>query len=132
MNFKLIRYDYIKNGIFGVLITENFKCETLEHAYADGPNYVPKVPCGTYKCVRGMHRLAGMTQDFETFEITGVEGHSDILFHVGNTNLDTAGCALVGLYRDGAELMSSRVTFNDFMQFLEGVNEFTLEVSNVN
>jgi hypothetical protein len=38
-----------------------------------------------------------MTEDFTTFEVEGVDGHDNILFHWGNYGQrDSQGCFLVG------------------------------------
>ena len=132
MLFTLIRKEAREDGIFGELWGEDAKdplCVTLEHSY-DG---VPKLPPGEYTCVRGPHRLHSMTQDFETFEITGVPGHTNILFHWGNYNSDSDGCVLLGrsLGRAGAGyqmITSSRKAFATFMAATAGVDSFTLEV----
>lgn len=127
MIFKLTRKECKTDGIFSDLCAENGVklFSTLEHSY----DCKPKIPNGTYTCVRGKHRLHGMTEDFETFEITGVEGHSGVLFHWGNFNKDSDGCVLIGRTRSGDMVTSSREAFAEFMHGLEGVNEFELIVS---
>ena len=123
---------YVKEyGAFGQIIDElsNVVCVTLEHAYLQADNsYLPKLPAGEYTCKRGQHRLASMTQDFTTFEIENVPGHTDILFHWGNTNSDSAGCVLVGKHIWGDMISNSRVTFSSFMEMLDGVDSFDLVV----
>lgn len=127
---KLIRHDFRPDGIFGILYDaegDQIAC-TLEHSYADRP----KLPVGTYVCIRGQHRLHDMTQDFDTFEITGVPGHTNILFHWGNYNRDSEGCVLLGRgVTDspvGWMVTSSRATFARFMLDLEGIDSFQLTV----
>jgi hypothetical protein len=107
---------------------------TLEHSYeqADG-SWDAKVPVGVYQCVRGNHRLHGMDHDFSTFEITGVAGHSGILFHRGNFNKDSEGCVLCGerviTQANGEEMITATPhAFEEFMKRLEGIDSFTLEV----
>jgi len=88
------------DGIFGELVDSdgNIIAQTLEHAYGnDADGWIPKIIDGEYLCVRGMHRLHNKTEDFETFEITGVEGHTNLLFHCGNYDNDSDGCVLLGL-----------------------------------
>jgi hypothetical protein len=135
MDLALIRVEYKFDGVFGEIrdIAGEVICCTLEHAYADGINsYIPKVPEGTYICKRGMHQLEHMTNEFETFEITNVPDHTDILFHTGNFNGDSAGCVLLGMNitniggRQG--VASSKAAFNAFMKLQDGVDEFTLIV----
>jgi len=136
MDLILKRNRFRQDGIFGELLKDNGDgfVVTLEHAYRDqNLNYSPKIPEGSYTCVRGMHRLDGMTEDFETFEITNVPGHTNILFHVGNFNNDSSGCILLGsnvLKADaGWSIQSSRVAFTRFMELQEGVDKFTLIVA---
>jgi hypothetical protein len=137
MNLTLRRKLYRADGIFSACYDESGikRWETLEHAYGSADQgWLPKIPPGLWTCVRSMHRLHGMAHDFETFEITGVEGHSDLLFHWGNFNRDSEGCILLGedLFesKDGEEMITaSRAAFADFMKLQEGVDSFTLEVT---
>lgn len=136
MNLTLKREDFSPDGIFGYLrdTDGNVVFATLEHAFMPSPNaFRPKVPAGTYTCRRGLHRLHGMTEDFETFEITGVPDFlgkpvTGILFHVGNFNTDSEGCVLVGHARAGKVILSSRVAFADFMALQNGLDSFSLTV----
>jgi hypothetical protein len=136
MNLSLTRVSGDIDGIFGELHSEHGQriAETLEHAYPTSSGYAPKIPAGTYVCVRSLHRLHGMTEDFETFEITGVTGHEGLLFHWGNYNNDSEGCVLVGqdlkaLSTGERMITNSRAEFAAFMALQEGVDTFTLVVS---
>ena len=91
--------------------------------------WAPKIPEGAYECVRGKHRLDGMLEDFETFEITGVDGHTGLLFHWGNWTKDSDGCVLLGTTRSKDMIMESRQAFNRFMALQAGVDKFTLQVT---
>ena len=131
MNLTLRRDEYRADGIFSTLFDDlgNPIDRTLEHSYDNEP----KIPPGTYTCVRGPHRLHGMTEDFSTFEVTGVEGHEGILFHWGNFNRDSEGCILVGQSKttqsDNSEMITgSRLAFASLMALQAGVDEFTLTV----
>lgn len=133
----LKRGDLRKDGIFGTFAFDGEPtfCQTLEHAYGDGTGgWQPKVPSGMYTCVRGTHTLHNGIP-FETFEITGVGGHSGILFHAGNWNKDSEGCVLVGHtvatdQNTGDEMITgSRDQFAQWMARLEGVDSFQLEVT---
>ena len=92
MIVTLKRTEFRDDGIFGELSAGNLNLVTLEHSY----DKKPKIPVGTYKCVRGVHHLANMVHPFTTFEVTGVPGHTNILIHPGNWNSDSEGCILVG------------------------------------
>lgn len=126
MDLHLVRTECTDEGIFGELRDASGKrlCYTLEHSY----DFKPKVPAGLYKCVRGMHALRP-GHPFVTFEITGVEGHTGILIHPGNTEEDSKGCVLVGQQKEGRALLKSRLAFNCLMGLLEGLNTFDLFVS---
>lgn len=107
---------------------------TLQHAYQqdDTGKWMPKITPGTYTCVRGTHALHNGIP-FETFEITGVAGHSGLLFHPGNFNADSEGCVLCGQTQitqsNGEDMITgSVVEFHAFMARLQGVDSFVLQV----
>lgn len=132
MDLKLVRSEFGEDGIFGQLFRTDNNSQiafTLEHAYQqpDG-TWKPKLPDGTYVCVRGMHQLASMKTPFETFEITNVPGHTNILIHVGNFDKDSEGCVLIGLHRDTTMILNSKMAFGSFMELENGVNQFMLTV----
>lgn len=134
MDLTLKRTDSTADGIFSDLLdpSGNRIACTLEHAYDSGHgdgSYAAKVQPGTYKCVRGQHQLHGMKFPFTTFEITGVVGHTDILFHVGNYNRDSEGCVLLGdAISPVNTLVGSKDAFNRFMLLLTDIDNFKLTV----
>lgn len=133
MNCVLTRTDFLDHGIYGELHQEDgtFIAYTLEHAYqTDAGDWAPKIPPGTYTCVLGPHRLLSMTHDFDTYEITGVEGHSKLLFHDGNYNHDSDGCVLLGSAVNFMLHMitQSKVAFGKFLQLQDGVSEFLVVI----
>lgn len=86
------------------------------------------IPPGAYDCRRDFYHDGG----YETFEITDVPNRSRILFHKGNTPENSRGCVLIGeefgeLNGKPAILASGR-GFKEFMDKLDGVNAFRLEV----
>jgi hypothetical protein len=134
MDLLLKRNEFQSAGIFGLLMSLDKSCivaHTLEHSYV-GSNepicYIPKLPPGVYLCERGMHQLEGMSFPFETFEITHVPGHTQILLHVGNTNDDSAGCVLLGSARSNNMITQSRIAFAAFMKLQAGIDTFKLVV----
>ena len=137
-NWLLSTTFYRADGVFSELRQEDtLFCEALEHSYnqPDG-TWLPKLPRGaTYRCVRGMHTLERYNKGdpFETFEITGVPGHTGILFHPGNLNSHSNGCVLLGMKREVTSdntwiITSSRDAFALFMTANTGVDSFDLEV----
>ncbi len=138
MDFKLKRFLFEADGIFSKMYDkdDNLLATCLDHAYDSGlgnGTFIPKIPDGVYKCVRGLHRLEHMNEDFETFEITGVTDHTNILFHWGNYNRDSSGCILLGSgmsrINGSNMLIHSRDAFNKFMQMQKEINEFTLTIT---
>ena len=131
MKLVLKRTDFRDDGIFGTLSIEGMGqiAVTLEHSY----NKVPKIPKGVFTCQRSMHRLHGMTEDFETFELMNIPGHDNILLHWGNYNKDSEGCILVGsiINKNNAwTITNSRIAFANFMKKVKGLDSFQLEVTN--
>jgi hypothetical protein len=126
MNLILKRTQYRAEGIFSELMDDRGEliAVTLEHSYSN----TPKIPPGVYRCLRSLHRLHGMTQDFETFEVTGVEGHRGLLFHWGNFNRDSDGCILLGDRQVEDMVTHSRDSFQMFMQLQAGLGSFLLTV----
>lgn len=132
--WKLNRRQYRSDGIFSDLLdaTGNKVAVTLEHAYLSEFGYDPKIPSGTYLCVRGTHALKNGVP-FETFEVTGVAGHTGILFHCGNFDNDSEGCVLVGdaIAETGSveRITNSRDTFDKLKTLWNGLSSFHLTVS---
>lgn len=140
MNLTYQRKLYRQDGIFSDVLDAdgNHVFVVLEHAYpqTDG-SFLPILQPGTYDCIRGAHRLHGMTENFITFEIVGVNDaqglpHHGILLHWGNYNRDSEGCSLVGesIVNDGKQDMvtNSRSTFAKFMEMQKDVDTFKLTV----
>lgn len=137
MDMSLIRTQWTKDGIFGLLYNKFYTCE---HAYLapDNQSWIAKIPMGEFTCVRGTHQLAGASKPFETFEVKDVPkflGRSvaGILFHPGNTEADSSGCILLGMALgelDGiSAVLNSRIAFEQFMALQEGLDSFTLTVT---
>lgn len=128
MKATLKRISGTEYGIFSTLTIAGKTFYTLEHAYPKEKSFSPKIEgLGEYQCKRGPHTLH--SGPIETFEVLGVQGHSGILFHVGNFNKDSEGCILVGLSKSDKQINESTKAFAEFMELLKGVNEFTLEVT---
>lgn len=134
MDLILSRKQKTQDGIFGELGDHGAPLwVTLEHAYIGAHGFNAKIPPGTYECIRGTHHLDHMTEGFETFEITGVEGHSGLLFHWGNFNKDSDGCILIGkefaAMQGRQGIFHSRDAFKEFMALQNGLNSFALTIS---
>ena len=118
----LKRISEIDDGIFGALLDFNNEpfALTLE-------NNETEIPPGIYDCERSMY----YKHDYETFEII-VPDRSRILFHIGNIEDDSTGCILIGEQfehlRNKTAIWRSRKGFNEFMNKLENVDNFKLEI----
>lgn len=136
MDLILTRKEFRTDGIFSELtqLDGTPVARTLEHAYISPQGHpYAKIPNGTFKCIRGQHRLHNMTHDFTTFEITGVRGHKNLLFHQGNYNRDSEGCILLGTAISSTlghdqMIVHSKIAFSLFMSLQDGVDEFMLTV----
>jgi hypothetical protein len=133
MDLTLTRTDIQAQGVFSVLDGGTSRLYTCEHAYQDANGaWAAKIPNGSYTCVRGAHTLDGKTW-FSTFEITGVPGHSGLLFHMGNTEDDSEGCVLLGMgyftLNGMKAVFKSAVGFTAFSTYQTGCDQFTLTVS---
>jgi len=132
MDCSLIHDEPVgRDGSFGTLYRddtgEEIAC-TLERSYSDGEGgWYAKIPPGRYFCTLGMHPINGLT-----YEVTGVLGHTAILFHVGNWEKDSAGCILLGKdvapSTEGKMLLHSREAFTAFMVLQNGTPSFWLRV----
>lgn len=99
----------------------------VDPAQPRGEQYV-KIPPGRYVCKRSVFYRGG----YDTYEITGVVGHSRLLFHRGNAEEDSDGCILVGR-RFGfvgmrPAVLESREGFAEFMRLTWGRSSFGLRV----
>ena len=130
MTLHLLRQEFREDGIFSELLDDNGKllARTLEHSF----DMKPKLYDGEFICVRGTHKLHNLVP-FETFEITGVQGHSGVLFHCGNWNSDSDGCVLLGTAiaqsTQGQMITHSITAFSEFLELLSGLDSFQLVVT---
>lgn len=128
--WSLTRTRVDDTGCYGTLSDGSTTYFTIEHAYPqDLGTYAPKLPAGTYTCKRGLHILEGMSHNFVAFEVLGVPNASGILIHVGNSQVDSSGCVLIGLRAQANLILDSRLAFSQFMEGLCKVNTFQLSVS---
>jgi hypothetical protein len=128
MLWRLKRGIINEHGVFGGWISPDgdLLAVTLEHAYLDSDgNVFAKIPVGQYTCRRRLSPKFG----YDVFELIDVPGHNFVEIHRGNVNADSDGCILLGNNIENDQIMNSKVTFERFMNLMEGVNEFQLDVS---
>lgn len=121
-------FDY---GTFGTLLfhSEAF-CSTLEPPDLLNAKNISSIPAQQYLCRRTISPKYG-----GVFEVQNVPRRSRILFHAGNVVEHTEGCIIVaqhfGKLRGDRAVLNSGKTFNEFMNRLNGYNEFLLTIKEV-
>lgn len=128
MKLLLTRIGEFKDATYGVLsVNGRPYFATLEDAWRDNERMVSCIPKGTYKIRRHQSPKFG-----ECFIVLNVPGRSQILFHAGNTHIDTHGCILLGLgfVLEGPNggIISSRAAMQKFMSLLNDTDEAELEI----
>jgi len=104
MKINLIRTQFGNDATNGLLfIDEVFECFTLEDQYQDKKVFGETcIPEGTYpvefRKEGGFHNRYSTKYDFHKgmLEIKDIPNFKWVLFHLGNTDENTAGCVLVG------------------------------------
>ncbi len=125
---RLVRLLQRKETTLGILIIEDDpRYCTLEDQWLNNETGISCIPAGRYTCKRVLSPKFG-----DTFEIVNVPGRSHILFHAGNTNLDTRGCVILGSsFGEVAGLpavLGSRDAYHRFIKRLHNVDVFTLDI----
>ena len=128
MILDLIRVGQSSRGTQGVIRFGAVSfCLTLERPWEGNKENVSCIPPGRYRCERVRSPKFGWT-----FEVKHVPNRTHVLFHSGNTLEDTHGCILVGEEFSGTwdkpTLASSQRGFMEFLNMLDGVNAFELNV----
>jgi len=127
MRLTLATVSIVDDGCFSVLLDENKipRLVTIERTFDDGR---PILPGGVFVCKRRRFNRGG----YMTHEVTGIEGHSLILFHKGNVETDSLGCLLTGTkfgFLSGKPaVLESRFGFEAYWAIAGGVTEYELEV----
>ena len=119
------RVAILEDGAFGVMLFLGTPfAVTLERTFDDG---LPVIPAGRYVCKPRRYNRGG----YQTFEITGVDGHSLLLFHKANWETDLEGCVGIG---ESFEVLNGRLGiaqsskgFSDFMDKAGDLPSFSVE-----
>ena len=118
-------YQY---GTFGVLsIDDQVFCVTLEPPDELNKTGRSSIPAQQYTCKR-----YSSEHHPSTFQIMNVPGRTKVLFHAGNFKEHTEGCILLarkfGVLKYARGILNSGDTFKQFMEKMQGVNEFRLTI----
>lgn len=125
---RITRYAETRDGTFGVMTIDNKPfCLTLEpNDRYNGRNSC--IPTGMYLA----RRFYGQKYP-DTWEIVDVPNRDSILIHWGNLEDHSLGCILVGqrlgVLENKQAILSSKVTFNAFMEATEGVDELRITIT---
>jgi hypothetical protein len=137
LEIKLLRTKKTADYTVGELYIDNKKkCYTLEDTVRDKKiKHETAIPKGTYKVKL---RKYGTTHErYEnrfgdlhkgTLEICDVPNYTDVLIHIGNSNIDTSGCILVGERERNGWLFSSTKAY---MKIYEIISEALLRDEDV-
>jgi hypothetical protein len=120
---RLVRLTQNDDGAVGVLQIDGIAmCFTIERDSKD-PAY-PQIPAGIYP----VKRFHGKRWQ-DTFEIV-VPGHTAVLFHSGNTEVDSHMCVIlgrrVGQLGNKMAVLESDAAFVAFMKTLNDEKEMTI------
>lgn len=85
------------------------------------------IPAGVYTAFRFNSPHIG----YELFQLANVPDRVGIDIHIGNYPKNSEGCILVGEAREENAIDQSRDAFRLFMQYLTGIDRFTLTVRDV-
>lgn len=117
-------------GTFGVLKWRDAKAPfavMLEDPDLDNQVNVSCIPTGSYLCLPFDSPTHG-----PTFQIMHVDGRTFILFHRGNTHINTKGCILIGEYyhylNGIPSIAASRDGWNEFWKVAKDLKEFQFDV----
>jgi hypothetical protein len=116
MQLRVDRYQHNEQETFGrFYIDDVYQCYTLEDQHRDVKvKGDTRIPAGTYEVV--LRREGGFHLNYSKrfadihkgmLHVTNVPNFQFILIHVGNTELDTHGCLLVGLTKTGKAIGQS-------------------------
>jgi Family of unknown function (DUF5675) len=114
------------DGCFSVLLWDGRPfAVSVERTFDDGR---PVIPAGVHRCTRSFFEHG----QYPTFEIT-VEGHTRVLFHKGNREIDSKACVVVaesfGILHGVTAVLNSAGGFAEFMELTRGLPEFNMIVT---
>lgn len=125
----LIRHSPRHDATIGTLTFGDgeWQCETMEPPWRNNANDISCIPAGKYLCRMRKSNKFGLV-----YEVTGVPGRTDILFHWGQHPRNTTGCILQGRkagVEDGKSILRglTKPVVDDMIKFTGG-EDFMLEI----
>jgi hypothetical protein len=114
------------DGCFSVLLWDGQPfAVSVERTFDDGR---PVIGAGDHVCRRSFYIKGG----YETFEIE-VPGHDRVLFHKGNTEMDSIACVAVAesfaVMNGVTAVQDSKHGFEELMERAAGLDSFMLRVT---
>lgn len=91
MQIKLTRFAYTNMGTFGEMYLDGVRLVTVERPWINNEPNISCIPKGTYLVKPRYYNRGG----YKAMEVCDVPQRTHILFHIGNTMHDSAGCILV-------------------------------------
>lgn len=150
MKLQLVRTQFGEDAVNGMLFVDGvFECYTLEDEYRDikiaGETCIPE---GTYpieyRKEGGFHNRYKTRYSFHRgmLEIKEIPNFKWVLFHLGNTDENTAGCVLVGSTQQDLDVSkdgfigNSKLAYTNFYpkvaDALDRGEKVTLEITKIN
>lgn len=129
---QIYRIIHRADGTFSIVMVDQYPiCLSVERPWLNNQIGISCIPTGQYLCRRVNSPKFGWT-----FEVTGVSGRTEILFHSGNIMDDSHGCIILGEsfepWKTGQlSIASSKVAFGQFMREMEKQDSFKLTIKGV-
>jgi hypothetical protein len=128
MFLKVVRLESSDEGIRGILLVDGvIFATTLERPWVKNTVNISCIPEGNYKGRKYSSHRHG-----KTLKIVDVINRTGILFHIGNSMSDSAGCLLLGdnFAKSSCKIESSTSAVHRFKERLVNETQFTVTVTN--
>lgn len=134
----LERTDMNEVGAFGhltLIVGEKvFKCVTVERPWLNNEPRISCIPAGHYVLKKRKSPIVKRTSGLEEgWEVTNVPNRTFIMIHPANLSRQLMGCIAVGRKFGKLEntkaVLSSKVTFLEFMKITDGCKTLKLIIS---
>jgi hypothetical protein len=121
-------------GTFGTLQENKYTIAiTLERRWLNNEQFVSCIPKGNYNCKlidSSKGTLSSGKFANKAYWVQDVKDRTEITIHVGNKLEDIEGCISVARKFAVNKIQDSRLGMGDWMQHMEGEEEFILRVLN--